>query len=74
MPRLAHIAIITWAMSWQTPWRSCHAAAEVVRTEVAPWAYSNDDLMRSEIASAVARSGAGSLDDVLNGGETWTVE
>jgi len=34
----------------------------------------HDRLIEDQIASAVARSGAGSLDDVLNGGETWTVE
>jgi len=34
----------------------------------------HDRLIEDQIASAVARSGAGSLDDVLNGGETWTFE
>ena len=54
MPRLEHIAIITWAMSWHTPRRSFQASAAVVRTDVAPWAYSNEELTRSAIASAVS--------------------
>ncbi len=34
----------------------------------------HDRLIEEQIASAIAKSGAGDLDDVLNGGETWTVE
>ncbi len=34
----------------------------------------HDRLIEDQIASAIARSGAGDLDGVLNGGETWTVE
>ncbi|MEA2610786.1 MAG: 2-oxoglutarate/2-oxoacid ferredoxin oxidoreductase subunit beta, partial [Chloroflexota bacterium] len=34
----------------------------------------HDRLIEEQIASAIARSGAGDLADVLNGGETWTVE
>ena len=34
----------------------------------------HDRLIEEQIAAAIAKSGAGDLDDVLNGGETWTVE
>ena len=34
----------------------------------------HDRLIEEQIAGAIARSGAGDLADVLNGGETWTVE
>src|SRR3954463_5843901 len=34
----------------------------------------HDRLIEDQIAAAVARSGSGSLEDVLSGGETWTVE
>jgi 2-oxoglutarate ferredoxin oxidoreductase subunit beta len=34
----------------------------------------HDRLIEEQIAGAIAKSGAGDLDDVLNGGETWTVE
>jgi 2-oxoglutarate ferredoxin oxidoreductase subunit beta len=34
----------------------------------------HDRLIEEQIASAIAKGGAGDLDDVLNGGETWTVE
>ena len=34
----------------------------------------HDKLIEDQIASAIAKSGAGDLADVLNGGETWTVE
>jgi hypothetical protein len=31
-------------------------------------------LIEDQLAAAVAKSGAGDLEAVLNGGETWTVE
>ena len=34
----------------------------------------HDQLIEDQLAQAVARAGAGQLDRVLNGGETWTVE
>ena len=34
----------------------------------------HDRLIDDQIASAIAKSGAGDLETVLNGGETWTVE
>jgi 2-oxoglutarate ferredoxin oxidoreductase subunit beta len=34
----------------------------------------HDRLIEDQIQSAIAKSGAGDLADVLNGGETWTVE
>ncbi|MFL5668642.1 MAG: 2-oxoacid:ferredoxin oxidoreductase subunit beta [Chloroflexota bacterium] len=34
----------------------------------------HDRLIEDQIAAAVARSGSGTLEDVLSGGETWTVE
>ena len=34
----------------------------------------HDSLIEDQIATAIARNGAGDLADVLNGGETWTVE
>src|SRR5919109_2620740 len=34
----------------------------------------HDQLIEDQLAQAVARSGAGDLERVLNGGETWTVE
>jgi 2-oxoglutarate ferredoxin oxidoreductase subunit beta len=34
----------------------------------------HDRLIEDQLAAAVARSGEGDLERVLNGGETWTVE
>ena len=34
----------------------------------------HDQLIEDQLASAVAKSGAGDLERVLRGGETWTVE
>ena len=34
----------------------------------------HDTLIADQIATAIARSGAGDLGEVLNGGETWTVD
>jgi hypothetical protein len=34
----------------------------------------HDKLIEDQLTAAVARSGAGDLEQVLNGGETWTVE
>jgi len=34
----------------------------------------HDQLIEAQLTSAVARGGAGDLEAVLNGGETWTVE
>ena len=34
----------------------------------------HDQLIADQLTAAVARSGAGDLEQVLNGGETWTVE
>ena len=34
----------------------------------------HDRLIEDQLAQAVARSGAGDLEKVLRGGETWTVE
>ncbi len=34
----------------------------------------HDQLIVDQLTAAVARSGAGDLEQVLNGGETWTVE
>jgi hypothetical protein len=34
----------------------------------------HDALLDDQLAAAVAKSGVGDLERVLNGGETWTVE
>jgi 2-oxoglutarate ferredoxin oxidoreductase subunit beta len=34
----------------------------------------HDRLIEDQLSAAVARSGVGDIDRVLNGGETWTVE
>ena len=34
----------------------------------------HDQLIEDQLAAAVAKTGAGDLGKVLNGGETWTVE
>ena len=34
----------------------------------------HDQLIEEQIATAIAASGAGDLEELLNGGETWTVE
>jgi 2-oxoglutarate ferredoxin oxidoreductase subunit beta len=34
----------------------------------------HDQLLEGQVTAAVARSGAGDLERVLNGGETWTVK
>ena len=34
----------------------------------------HDHLIDEQIAAAIAKNGAGDLQGVLNGGETWTVE
>jgi 2-oxoglutarate ferredoxin oxidoreductase subunit beta len=34
----------------------------------------HDRLIEDQLAAAVAKNGPGDLDEVLNGGETWTVE
>ncbi len=34
----------------------------------------HDQLIEDQIAAAVAKGGAGDLEEALNGGETWTVE
>ena len=33
----------------------------------------HDQLIEGQLATAVAKSGVGDLEKVLNGGETWTV-
>ena len=43
-------------------------------TPAAEWLLDNFYLIEEQIQSAIAKSGAGDLADVLNGGETWTVE
>jgi 2-oxoglutarate ferredoxin oxidoreductase subunit beta len=52
-------------------WPAYPVPVGVLRSVARP---THDRLIEEQIASAIAKSGAGDLDDVLNGGETWTVE
>ena len=53
-------------------WGELDASREpILRAVARP---THDRLIEEQIAGAIARSGAGDLADVLNGGETWTVE
>jgi 2-oxoglutarate ferredoxin oxidoreductase subunit beta len=52
-------------------WPEFPVPVGVLRATVRP---THDRLIEDQLAAAVAKSGVGDLADVLNGGETWTVE
>ena len=52
-------------------WPAYPVPVGVLRAVARP---THDRLIDDQIAGAIAKSGVGDLDAVLNGGETWTVE
>ncbi len=62
-----YLALMLSRMSWP----DYPVPVGILRAVARP---THDRLIEEQIAGAIARSGAGDLADVLNGGETWTVE
>ena len=62
-----HLALMLSRMFWP----AFPVPVGVLRSVDRPTHY---QLIDEQIAGAIAKLGAGDLDDVLNGGETWTVE
>jgi 2-oxoglutarate ferredoxin oxidoreductase subunit beta len=52
-------------------WPAYPVPVGVLRAVARP---THDQLIEDQLTAAVARSGAGDLEQILNGGETWTVE